>query len=119
MLSQQDAQRFAEEWTAAWNAHDLDRIVAHYSEDVEFTSPFIVKILNEPSGTLRGRESLRSYFGRALAVYPELHFELRRVCTSVASVVLEYTSVNGLQAAEVMMLTEGGKVERVWAHYES
>jgi ketosteroid isomerase-like protein len=119
MLSQHDAHHFADQWIAAWSSHDLERILAHYSEDIEFTSPFIVKILNDASGTLRGREKLRAYFGRALAAYPELHFELHRVCTSVASVVLEYTSVNGLHAAEVMMLTEGGKVGRVWAHYGS
>ena len=119
MLSRADAQHFADEWIAAWNSHDLDRILAHYTEDIEFTSPFIVKILNDPSGTLRGRDKLRAYFGRALAAYPELHFELHRVCTSVASVVLEYTSINGLHAAEAMMLTEEGKVRKVWAHYES
>jgi hypothetical protein len=27
------AERFAEEWVAAWNAHDLVRILAHYEDD--------------------------------------------------------------------------------------
>ena len=28
-----DARTFAEEWVAAWNAHDLERILAHYSDE--------------------------------------------------------------------------------------
>ena len=27
---------FAAEWIAAWNAHDLDRILAHYAEGIVF-----------------------------------------------------------------------------------
>jgi len=27
----------AQEWIAAWNAHDLERILAHYADDVELT----------------------------------------------------------------------------------
>jgi ketosteroid isomerase-like protein len=26
-------QRFADEWYAAWNAHDLDAILDHYTDD--------------------------------------------------------------------------------------
>jgi len=29
MLTHERAQRFAEEWYAAWNAHDLDAILGH------------------------------------------------------------------------------------------
>ena len=34
-----DAQAFAEEWVAAWNAHDLERILAHYRDDFEIITP--------------------------------------------------------------------------------
>ncbi len=33
-----DYDAFAIEWEAAWNAHDLNRILAHYAEDVVFRS---------------------------------------------------------------------------------
>ena len=35
------AIRFAGEWIAAWNAHDLGRILSHYTEDFEMSSPVI------------------------------------------------------------------------------
>jgi ketosteroid isomerase-like protein len=46
------AIRFAKEWIAAWNAHDLDLILAHYTDDFEMSTPFIAKLSGEPSGTL-------------------------------------------------------------------
>jgi hypothetical protein len=51
MMTREEALRFAEGW-AAWNAHDLDRILAHYSDEFEMTTPFIVKLMGEPTGTL-------------------------------------------------------------------
>jgi ketosteroid isomerase-like protein len=35
MLTQTTAEAFASEWIEAWNSHDLDRILAHYSDDFE------------------------------------------------------------------------------------
>jgi hypothetical protein len=48
------ALRFAEEWAAAWNAHDLDRILTHYADDVVCSSPHIVRRLAESSGEVHG-----------------------------------------------------------------
>lgn len=31
-MDEEQARRLAEEWYAAWNAHDLERILAHYGE---------------------------------------------------------------------------------------
>ena len=40
-MTEADAQRFALEWIESWNSHDLERILSHYSDDVEVTSPLI------------------------------------------------------------------------------
>ena len=40
------ATDFASERIAAWNAHDLERILKHYASDVQFTSPFVSRLLN-------------------------------------------------------------------------
>lgn len=107
----------AREWIHAWNTHNLDLILKHYHEDVEFTSPFISRLTNRTDGTIRGRKDLGDYFARGLAAYPDLHFKLIRVLSGVRSCVLEYQSVNGLQAAEFMELDDDGLVRRVSAHY--
>jgi hypothetical protein len=48
------AERFAADWIDAWNAHDLGRVLLHYVDDFEMSSPLIIQIADEPTGTLRG-----------------------------------------------------------------
>ncbi len=119
MMDEQEARQFASEWVRAWNAHDLEQILAHYAQDVQFTSPFIVKLLGEPSGTIIGKDDLRVYFEKGLDTYPELRFELIDVLVGVDSVTLYYRSVKSMLAAEVMLFDESGKVTRVTAHYST
>ncbi len=55
MISRDFADHFARDWIEAWNSHDLDRILAHYTEDFVMSSPYIAQVVGEPSGTLPGR----------------------------------------------------------------
>jgi ketosteroid isomerase-like protein len=45
MVNTQKAYQLALDWIEGWNRHDLDAILSHYADDVEFTSPFVVKLL--------------------------------------------------------------------------
>jgi len=81
MITEQKAEQMAREWIEAWNLHDLDAIISHYADNVEFTSPFVMKLLGNPSGTIKGKKALRSYFGKALTAYPDLKFDLIQVLT--------------------------------------
>ena len=51
------------EWIEAWNAHDIDRILSHYRDDVRFVSPLAVRA-GARHGAVRGRRALRDYFER-------------------------------------------------------
>jgi ketosteroid isomerase-like protein len=117
MLTPEAAREFADAWIAAWNAHDLDAIMQHYAADVEFTSPFVRRLLGDAAGTVRGTAALRDYFQRGLAAYPDLTFRLDTVLLGVDTVTLYYESVGGRRAAEVMRLDAEGRVQRVLAHY--
>jgi len=108
---------FVDTWLDAWNNHDLERILAHYRQDVVFSSPLVASLVGEASGVLLGRKSLRPYFAAALARFPGLHFKLRHVLTGVRSVVLEYETLDGVLAAEVMQLDEQGRIAQVQCHY--
>jgi hypothetical protein len=112
-----EADAFAEEWIAAWNSHEMERILAHYAEDVEVTSPFVVAVAGIPSGTLQGKAAAREYWSRALEQYPDLQFSLSAVFPGLHSLVLEYTSVRHLRAAECMYFDAADRVVRVVAHY--
>ena len=110
------AERFAKEWVQAWNAHDLERILSHYEDDFEMSSPVIAKLVGEASGTLRGKAAIRAYWSKALAAAPSLRFELLSVLAGVNSLAVYYKGHRGL-AAEVLHFGASGKVSKAFAHY--
>ena len=116
MISREFAERFAREWIEAWNSHDLERILAHYSDDFVMSSPRIAVVVNEPSGVLYGKDAIRSYWRRALDLNPTLHFELLDTFVGADGIVLHYRGVRG-PAAEVFFFDADGKVSRAAAHY--
>lgn len=112
-----NAKHFAEAWIQAWNSHDLEQILSHYSDDFEITTPMIKTVMGIESGTLKGKAAIREYWQTALNKIPDLHFELEEVTESVGSVALYYQSVFGKMAIEVMFFDEQGKINKVIAHY--
>ncbi len=117
MLTIEEARQFADHWISAWNTHDLDAIMSHYAPGVILTSPVAANLLNEPSGTVIGKEALRSYFERGLEVYPNLTFALHDVLRGLTTVVLYYTNHKGTKTGEFMELDSDRKVIRVVANY--
>ncbi|KGT08561.1 nuclear transport factor 2 family protein [Elizabethkingia anophelis] len=111
------AQQFAKTWIQAWNSHDMNAILNHYSEDIEITTPMIKMALGEGDGSLKGKEAVADYWRRALDKMPDLHFELYDVTEGVDSVALYYKSVMDKKAVEVMFFNEEGKVNKMFAHY--
>ena len=119
MLEEKQARELARHWVEAWNAHDLDAIMAHYAESVVLLSPVVVRLLGIQSGTVSGKESLRSYFALGLKAYPQLRFELLDVMWGLDSVVLYYANQRGSKTGEFMELDSTGKVCRVVANYSA
>lgn len=118
MITQDEAERLARDWIDAFNRHDLDAVLSHYADDIEFTSPFVVEVARETSGTLHGKEALRAYFANAIEQYPNLGFELLETLTGVDSVSMLYRSLHrGRLAVEVMQLNAEGQVAKVTVHY--
>ena len=112
-----DAQKFAEEWIESWNSHDLEDIMKHYSEDIEITTPMIKLAVGIESGSLVGKETVKEYWNKALLKFPDLHFELIEVTSSVNSVALYYKSIMNKKAIEVMFFNDKGLVNKMIAHY--
>ena len=57
------------------------------------SSPFIVSISGQASGTLRGKAAVRAYWQTALQQHPDLHFELVDVFVGVSSMVILYLQI--------------------------
>lgn len=117
MINHSFAKQFADDWVRAWNARDLDAVLAHYTEDFEMSSPYIPEFAGEPSGTLKGKRAVGAYWTKALAKLPNLHFELITVLTGVDSVTIYYRGANNRLVAEVFFFSADGKVERAFSHY--
>jgi ketosteroid isomerase-like protein len=118
-VTRDQAWNLANHWAAAWNAHDLDQIMAHYDDAIELTSPAAAQLLKTPEGKVVGKANVREYFRRGLEAYPELHFHLEDVLWGVSSVLLYYTNQRGTHTAEFMELSPAGTVTRVVANYSA
>ena len=112
----QHPHQFAESWIAAWNAHDLDAVLAHFCEDFEFSSSLTKPFANEPSGTLIGKNALRAYWQIGLARLPDLHVELLDVLTGVDGLTILYRGHRGL-SVEVFQFDAEGRAVRGQAMY--
>ena len=117
MVSEAEARKLAAHWVQAWNSRDLAEIMSHYAEDVILVSPAAARILNDPSGTVRGKDALRAYFQKGLEAYPNLKFDLLDLMWGLSSVVLYYVNQKGTKTGEYMEIDSHGKVIRVVANY--
>jgi len=117
MLTEDKARNLAAHWVQAWNSHDIDEIMSHYAEDVVLVSPVAAKILNDPLGTVKGKDALRAYFKKGLEVYPNLKFDLLDMMWGLSSVVLYYVNQKGTKTGEFMEIDSKGKIFRVVANY--
>lgn len=99
-LTEQFAKEFAHEWIEAWNAHDLKRVLSHYSDDFEMQSPLIIQRKFDPSGILKGKEKIGEYWAVALKSYPDLHFTLTELLIGANSIVILYKNHRNITVAE-------------------
>lgn len=110
------AHAFAHEWIDAWNSHDLDRILSHYSDEVTLISPVALQRLG--NATVQGKAALRAYFHAGLQAYPDFRFDLADAFWGVDTLALLYaSSFRTARTVEVMQLSPTGLVQRVWANY--
>lgn len=116
MIDKTFADHFAAEWIAAWNTHNLYRILSHYTDDFEMSSPVIVQLGGESSGRLKGKHAIGAYWTKALQLNPQLHFELIQTLWGVNSITLAYRGPRG-PSAEVFHFNAEGKVTHACAHY--
>jgi ketosteroid isomerase-like protein len=65
VITQQQSERLARDWVEAWNRHDLDGIMAHYTDDVAFTSPFVAALAMNRRGRFVARQRYEPIFKQA------------------------------------------------------
>jgi steroid delta-isomerase-like uncharacterized protein len=68
----------------AWNAHDLDLIMAMHAPDMVFE--------NHTAGEVAEGEAVRGHIGKIFEGWPDIHFEGRRTYAREGLVVQEWTA---------------------------
>ena len=110
------AHAFASAWAAAWNAHDLDAVLALFAEDVVFTSPLARSLAGRSDGIVRGKAALRAYWAAGLAKLPDLRFEVTSLSEGIDLLVIGFRNERGEDRLEILKFADGLVVEGHGTH---
>lgn len=105
-----DASAFSRQWVRAWNDHDVEAVLAHFHDDVLFSSPVAAEMFPETGGVIRGKPALRHYWSGALERLTDLHFVVEAVYRGIDTVVINYRNQNGGLVNEVLRFGDDGLV---------
>ena len=85
-----DTRAIAEAWHAAFEARDLDALLALYADDATHTSPKIRALHPETGGKLVGKPAMRAWWADAFQRLPSLRYIATAITADPERVVLEY-----------------------------
>ncbi len=77
LADQKSRADFAQQWAEAWNRRDVEAVLAHFHDDVVFTSPTALAVVG--AATVRGKSALRHYWNTAMARITSMHFRVDRL----------------------------------------
>ncbi len=107
----------AHAWCEAWNARDLDAVMAHYADDVELNSPTVVARWGHADGWLRGHQAVRANFAVGMRK-ADLCFEFVDVLIGAnGSHAVLYRRENGALVVDLVEVDAEGRGRRVVACY--
>ena len=61
MIDRDRALAVAHEWLDAWNAHDPERVIAHFAKDVIVVSPLLEQLRPQSKGVISGKGEVLEY----------------------------------------------------------
>ena len=111
VVSAPDPATFVEDWLAAWNRHDVEAVLAHFHDDVVFTSPVAARLVPDSGGVVRGKAALREYWTAALTALQDLRFEIVGVYQGQSVLVINYRNEREALVNEVLEF-DGDRVRR-------
>lgn len=101
----------ANKWFAAFNEHDLEKLLSLYDENAAHYSPKLKVRQPETNGYVKGKAALRAWWQDAFDRLPTLHYEVTSLTANDERVFMEYTrQVSGepdMLVAEVLEVKDG------------
>ena len=105
--SPETLERTIERYNEAWNAHDLDAIMAMHAPDMVFE--------NHTAGESAEGEAVREHIGAIFETWPDIRFEGRRTYVRDDLVVQEWTATathgKTMRRGELVAEPTGKRVE--------
>jgi hypothetical protein len=101
--------RVGRAWMRAFNAHDVDALIALYHSDATHTSPKIRALYPETGGKLVGHAAIAAWWRGAIERTPGLRYEETAITANTERVVLEY--VRHADGAAPMPVAEAFDIE--------
>jgi ketosteroid isomerase-like protein len=118
MITIEFATAFAKDWVNAWNSHDIEKILSHYSEDFSIETPMAVKLYPESRGIVIGKSEVRKYWTIGLEKNPNLKFELLDLLIGVNSIGLYlFNTSSSRKSVELMSFNQENKVYKAIVTY--
>ena len=112
-MKRDEAILFSHDWAAAWNARDIERVLAKFSDDVTFMSPTALAVVG--TATIQGKPALRAYWNQAMSRIGSLRFTISRALwdTDARELAIIYLSdIDGRtrSVSENLVFNENGVV---------
>ena len=83
-------KQIALNWISAFNEHDLEKLLALYSEDAIHFSPKLKLRQPETNGWVKGKSTLKDWWADAFSRLPSLHYQLQNLIINDEQVLMEY-----------------------------
>ena len=117
-MTKEFATAFARGWVDAWNAHDLEEILSHYSEDFTIETPMAAKLYPQSQGIVVGKSEVRKYWTIGLEKSPDLKFEILDVLVGVNSLGLYlFNTSSNKKSVELMIFNSEMKANKAIVTY--
>lgn len=88
--TEQNNLEIAVKWFAAFNEHNLERLLALYHNDAEHYSPKLKIRQPETKGLVKGKDALRAWWRDAFDRLPTLQYEPTTLTANDDRVFMEY-----------------------------
>lgn len=104
-------EQIAMRWFDAFNAKELEKLLALYDDEAQHFSPKLKIKKPETNGHVTGKQALREWWQDAFDRLPSLHYKVKTLTASEYRVFMEYVrTVEGeedMLVAEVLEIKEG------------
>ena len=103
-----ELKKIATKWFDAFNAHDIEMLLALYDDQAEHYSPKLKVHQPETNGLIKGKHALRDWWTDAFKRLPQLSYELLQLTADGEQIFMEYTrhtpGETDLRVGEVLII---------------